>query len=63
MKELIIDISLTGEVTIEATGFKGKACEKETERILMTLGGEAKVDKKPDYFMPEAVNNVVKSRI
>lgn len=52
MKTMIIDISPSGEVTIEAKGFTGNSCAKATEQIEIMLGGEAKKTKKPEFYAP-----------
>jgi hypothetical protein len=49
MKAITIDIDTEGQVTIEATGFKGSACEKATAEIEKALGTVASRKKKPEY--------------
>jgi hypothetical protein len=49
MKSIEITVSATGEVSIEATGFKGNACEKATKAIEAALGTVAARKKKPEY--------------
>jgi hypothetical protein len=49
MKQILIEVSATGEVKIEAAGFKGQACEKATEAIEKALGVAGKRTRKPDY--------------
>lgn len=50
MKQIKIEVSATGEVTIEAVGFKGQACEKATEAIEKAIGIAGKRTRKPDYY-------------
>jgi hypothetical protein len=52
MKQVIIDISAAGTVKVEAQGFKGVGCDKATEQIEISLGGEAGKNKKrkPEFF-------------
>lgn len=50
MKQVIITISATGEVEIEAVGFKGNACEKATEALEKAMGTPGKRTKKPEYY-------------
>lgn len=50
MKSILIEISPTGEVQIEAVGFKGNACEKATAELEKALGAAKSRKKKPDYY-------------
>ena len=63
MKQITIDISLAGDVNMDLTGFKGKSCAKVTERVKIMLGGESKVDKKPEFDLPDVVSASIRSRI
>lgn len=45
-----ITFAPSGEVTIEAIGFRGNACEKATQEIEKILGTPASRRKKPEYF-------------
>lgn len=50
MKEVVVDITGSGEVKIDAIGFKGRDCEEVTKAITRALGGDVKSDKKkPEY--------------
>lgn len=49
MKQIIVTVSPTGELTIEAVGFKGNACEKATEAMEKALGVAKSRKKKPEY--------------
>lgn len=62
MKQVIVNVTTLGEVTIEAQGFKGQGCAKATEQLEIVLGGAGEVTKKkkPEFFAPSpstAVNN------
>ena len=50
MKQIIINVSATGEVTIEAVGFKGSSCDKATEAFEKALGAAKSKTKKPEYY-------------
>lgn len=50
-KQIIVEISPTGEVSIDAQGYKGSGCTKATEQIELVLGGQnKKTKKKPEFF-------------
>lgn len=53
MKSIIVEIAPSGEVKIEATGFKGKACETATAEMERALGVSGSRKKKPEYFASE----------
>ena len=44
-----VSIDPTGAVTIEATGFRGGACEQATKEIEEALGLQKARKKKPEY--------------
>lgn len=50
MKQIIIEVSATGELKIEAVGFKGNACEKATRALEEALGKPSNRKKKPEYY-------------
>lgn len=50
MKSIQVTISATGEVEIEALGFKGNACEKATAELEKALGTPGTRKKKPEYY-------------
>ncbi len=50
MKEIIIDVSDTGEISIETKGFKGKSCLLESQFIKDLLGQEKAKQLTPAYF-------------
>jgi hypothetical protein len=52
-QQIVVTISPTGSVKIDAVGFKGGACEKATEQLHVVLGGGAQAGarkRKPDFF-------------
>lgn len=53
-QQIIIDISPTGAVKVEAEGFTGNSCSLATEQLMVVLGGngEKKTDYKPEFSMP-----------
>ncbi len=53
MKEIVIDISNDGEVSIETKGFKGKACLEESQFIKDILGKETSKLLTPAYYVNE----------
>jgi len=53
MKEIVLDISETGEVFIETKGFKGKACLEETQFLKNVLGRQVFKQLLPAYFVTE----------
>ncbi len=55
MKKLICKIGKDGQVTIEADGFKGTACEETTKKYIEGLGKVTKDEKKPEYYEKELV--------
>ena len=58
MKEIIVDISNTGEIKIETRGFKGDVCLTESQFIKDLLGKEIQKQLTPAYF--EKNNELVK---
>ena len=50
MKEIIIDISPEGEITIETRGFTGKSCIEETQFLKDLLGQELLQQLTPAYY-------------
>jgi Protein of unknown function (DUF2997) len=49
MKSIEIIISNTGEIKIDAVGFKGPDCEAATQFLEEALGVVGKKVKKPEY--------------
>ena len=50
MKEIVIDVSDDGEVRLETTGFKGKACLEESQFLKALLGEEILCQLTPAYY-------------
>ncbi len=50
MKEIILDISSEGEITIETRGFKGKNCITESQFLKDLLGKELQQTLTPTYW-------------
>jgi hypothetical protein len=55
MKEIIVDISDQGEITIQTIGFSGKSCVIETQFLKDLLGQETMKLLTPAYFEEERV--------
>jgi len=45
MKEITVDVSTTGNVTITTRGYKGTSCRDATKQLEAALGGEIVSDK------------------
>jgi len=50
MKEIIVDISSSGEIKIETRGFKGKSCLAESQFIKDLLGKEIEKQLTPACY-------------
>lgn len=55
MKEIIIDISIEGEIKIETRGFEGKSCIAESQFIKDLLGHETEKQLTPAYYQENSV--------
>ena len=53
MKEIIIEISDDGEISIETKGFKGKTCVEEAKFLKDVLGTELSRTLTPAYYDQE----------
>ena len=53
-KEIKVVVANDGEITIEASGYKGGSCLKATAG----LGDRANSQKKPEFYQPEIAENV-----
>lgn len=51
-KQVVVEISPSGSIKVDAQGFKSNECDKATEHIEIALGGVATKKKKPEYFQP-----------
>ena len=52
-----IIIGITGEIQIDAVGFKGPDCEKATKFLEEALGVVGKKVKKPEYYQRSKTRN------
>jgi hypothetical protein len=52
-----IIIALTGEIQIDAVGFKGPNCEKATKFLEEALGVVGQKVKKPEYHQQSTTRN------
>lgn len=50
MRSIEVIINHTGEITIDAVGFKGADCEKATAFLENALGTKQNRKKKPEYY-------------
>jgi hypothetical protein len=50
MKEIIVDVSADGEISIETRGFTGKACLEESQFLKDLLGKEQSKQLTPAYY-------------
>jgi len=55
MKEIIVDISDTGEIKIETRGFTGKSCMAESQFLKDMLGKETARQLTPAVYEQEQV--------
>lgn len=53
---IVVDVSPSGSVTVDAKCFSGSGCGKATEQIEIVLGGGASKTKKkkPEFHAPAA---------
>ncbi len=56
-KTIEIIIQPTGEIQIDAVGFKGADCEKATQFLEQALGVVGKKIKKPEYHQRSTRSN------
>ena len=50
MKQIIVEVSPDGDITIETRGFKGIACLKESKFLKDLLGKEISQQLTPAYY-------------
>lgn len=62
MKQIIIDISETGEISIETRGFVGKSCITESQFLKDLLGHELSSQLTPAYYQTDQ-KQVVKKHL
>lgn len=53
MKQIIVEVSPDGEITIETRGFKGAACLKESKFLKDLLGKELSQQLTPAFYQEE----------
>jgi hypothetical protein len=56
-KEIEVTIRHTGELTIDAVGFKGADCEQATRFLEDALGVVATKQRKPEYHQRRSAAN------
>ncbi len=49
-RRILVHVSPTGEITVEAEGFQGKGCEAATKAIEEALGKPRERTRKPDFW-------------
>jgi len=49
-RRIHVKVSPTGEITVEAEGFKGNGCEAATKAIEEALGKPRERTRKPDFW-------------
>ena len=49
-RRIIVRVSPTGDITVEADGFQGKGCEAATKAIEEALGKPKERTRKADYW-------------
>ncbi len=52
-RKIHVRITLAGEITVEAEGFKGKGCEAATKAIEDALGKAGTRSRKPEFWRQE----------
>lgn len=53
-QNIVVIISPTGKVNVEANGFNGVGCTEATEQIEIVLGNKTTREHKPEYHTPAA---------
>lgn len=56
MRQITITVGSDGNIEIEKSGFKGKACEKVGIEIEKALGLVKITKKKPEYYQVETTS-------
>ena len=55
MREVTVDISTEGKVTVEVNGVVGPSCQSITDALKANLGGDVESDtKKPEFYAEES---------
>ena len=60
MKQIIIDISETGEISIETRGFVGRSCITESQFLKDLLGQELSAQLTPAYYQTDHQQTIKK---
>lgn len=63
MKQIIIDISETGEISIETRGFVGRSCITESQFLKDLLGQELSAQLTPAYYQTTDQKQTVKKHL
>lgn len=58
MKRIVLEIDEEGKITLDAQGFKGKVCMKETAWLEKILGKTQKVTFKKEYHDVDLVKTL-----
>ena len=53
-RRILVKVSPTGEITVEAEGFKGKSCVDATKAIEEALGSRTSRGLKPEFQRQDA---------
>jgi hypothetical protein len=56
MKEIIMEVSEDGEISIETKGFSGKSCVAESQFLKDVLGREKESQLTPAYWQKGSIN-------
>jgi len=51
-QEVVVTVSATGKVSVEANGFNGVGCTEATEQIEIALGSKVDREFKPEFHAP-----------
>lgn len=49
-RRILVRVSTTGDIVVEADGFQGKGCEAATKAIEDALGTPRERTRKPDFW-------------
>lgn len=49
-RRILVKVSSSGEITVEAAGFQGKGCEAATKAIEEAFGKPGQRKRKPDFW-------------
>jgi hypothetical protein len=54
-RRVLVKVSTTGEITVEAEGFRGKGCIDASKAIEEALGARTSRELKPEFQRQEAI--------